>query len=228
MLNHLFDLIETAERIRREDPAASTPFDVVLYPSLHAVAWHRLSHALYQAGVPFVPRFISQAVRFWTQIEIHPGAKIGRRLFIDHGSAVVIGETAEIGDDVLLYHQVTLGGTSSRQEKRHPTLGNGVVVGAGAAILGAITVGDGARIGAGSVVIRDVPAKATIVGIPGRIAFIDGKYIETRAAELHDPEAQAIKSLAERVARLEQQAIGGSVNGTANTGVEDFLHGAGI
>jgi serine O-acetyltransferase len=239
----LRDLFESVARIRREDPAASSALEVLLtYPSVHAVFWHRISHVLYRARVPLLPRLISQIVRSFTLIEIHPGARIGKRLFIDHGAAVVIGETAEVGDDVLLYHQVTLGGVSTENVKRHPTLENDVVVGAGAAILGAITVGTGSRIGAGSVVIRDVPPYSTVVGVPGRIAFAEGR--PTQPAEikgpLPDPEAQAIKALADRVSELEARVAASGPppaslhppEGIAaipkGTPVEDFLHGAGI
>ncbi len=207
---------------------------LLTYPSLHAVFWHRICHALYRFRVPLLPRILSQLVRSFTLIEIHPGARIGRRLFIDHGAAVVIGETSEVGDDVLLYHQVTLGGTSTRREKRHPTLGNNVIVGAGAAVLGAITVGEGARIGAGSVVLRDVPPHATVVGVPGRVMMIDGKPVEPPESEslLPDPEAQAIKALADRVAQLEVEISElhperGEAAAMPQP-VEDFLHGAGI
>lgn len=236
VLDVLRDIVETVSRIRREDPAAGSWLEVLLtYPSVHAVFWHRIAHALYKARVPILPRLLSQLVRWFTLIEIHPGAKIGRRLFIDHGAAVVIGETSEIGDDVQLYHQVTLGGTSMERTKRHPTLRRGVIVGAGAAVLGNIEIGEGARIGAGSVVLRDVPPHATVVGVPGRVAFIEGKPVEPPASEsnLPDPEAQAIKALADRVAQLEKQIKelhpeAGSGTGPLPATVEDFLHGAGI
>ncbi|MBM3268169.1 MAG: serine O-acetyltransferase [Candidatus Sericytochromatia bacterium] len=207
---------------------------ILSYPSLHAVFWHRVSHALWKARVPLIPRLLSQLVRWFTLIEIHPGARIGRRLFIDHGAAVVIGETSEIGDDVLLYHQVTLGGTSTRKEKRHPTLCDNVIVGAGAAVLGAITVGEGARIGAGSVVLRDVPPHATVVGVPGRVMMIEGKPVAPPESEsfMPDPEAQAIKALADRVAALESEIKahhpGRPDRAEIPQPVEDFLHGAGI
>lgn len=166
------DLGEVVDRILREDPAARTRLEVWLcYPAVHALAGHRVAHALWARGQRLLARLLSQWVRSLTLIEIHPGARIGRRLFIDHGAAVVIGETAEIGHDVLIYHQVTLGGVSSERAKRHPTLADRVVVGAGAAILGDILVGEEARIGAGSVVLRDVPARARVVGIPGRITM---------------------------------------------------------
>ncbi|MDE2333203.1 MAG: serine O-acetyltransferase [Rhodospirillales bacterium] len=162
-------LRESIRAYQARDPAArSTASILFCYPGLHAVLWHRLAHALWRRGFFFAGRLISHLSRFLTGIEIHPGAEIGRRLIIDHGMGVVIGETAEIGDDVHLYHQVTLGGTSSSRGKRHPTLGNGVIVGAGAKILGAITIGDNARVGANAVVLEPVPADTTVVGIPAR------------------------------------------------------------
>jgi serine O-acetyltransferase len=162
-------LTETVQAYRERDPAARSRLEVVLcYPGLHAVGIHAISNFLWRHGLLTLARFISSVGRFLTGIEIHPGAKIGRRLIIDHGSGVVIGETAEIGDDVYLYHQVTLGGTSSEAVKRHPTVGNNVIIGAGAKVLGAITIGDGARIGANAVVVASVPAGTTVVGIPAR------------------------------------------------------------
>lgn len=153
------------------DPAAKNFLEVILcYPGLHALIAYRLAHRLYKWKIPLVPRIISYLTRIITGIEIHPGAKIGRRFFIDHGEGVVIGETTVVGDDVLIYQQVTLGGTGKELGKRHPTLGNNVIVGAGAKVLGNITIGDYVRIGAGSVVIDDVPEYSTVVGIPGRIA----------------------------------------------------------
>jgi serine O-acetyltransferase len=152
------------------DPAARTTFEVLTcYPGVHARIFHRVSNKLWHAGLKWLARFVSHFARWFTGIEIHPGATIGRRFFIDHGMGVVIGETAEIGDDVTLYHGVTLGGTSWKEGKRHPTLGNGVVVGAGAKILGPIHIGDNAKIGSNAVVVRDVPAGATAAGIPARI-----------------------------------------------------------
>lgn len=163
-------LREHIQTIRREDPAAKSGLEIILcYPGLHAVLAHRLSHSLYLRGWFVTARMVSQFARFMTGIEIHPGATIGKRLFIDHGLGVVIGETAEIGDDVLLYQGVTLGGTGLYRGKRHPTLGNGVVVGAGAKVLGNIKLGDNVKVGAGSVVVHSTPANSTVVGIPGRI-----------------------------------------------------------
>ncbi|HEB99085.1 MAG TPA: serine O-acetyltransferase [Thiotrichales bacterium] len=165
------------ERLREDincvfdrDPAARTAFEVLTtYPGLHAVILHRLTHALWNRGLKWLARWISMFARWFTGIEIHPGARIGRRFFIDHGMGVVIGETAEIGDDCTLYHGVTLGGTSWEKGKRHPTLGNDVVIGAGAKVLGPITVGDGARIGSNAVVLKDVQPNSTVVGVPGRV-----------------------------------------------------------
>ncbi len=156
--------------IFRRDPAAHSVLEIfTAYPGVHAVAVHRLSHLLWRLRLRLIARLLSQITRWLTGIEIHPGAHIGKRFFIDHGMGVVIGETAEIGDDCTLYHGVTLGGTTWKQEKRHPTLGNDVVVGAGAKVLGPVVIGEGARIGSNSVVVKDVPAGATVVGIPGRV-----------------------------------------------------------
>ncbi len=161
---------EDIQVIYDKDPAASNIFEVILcYPGLHALIAYRLAHRIYKWHIPLIPRMISYLTRIITGIEIHPAAKIGRRFFIDHGEGVVIGETSEIGDDVLIYQQVTLGGTGKEHGKRHPTIGNNVIIGAGAKILGSITIGDFVRVGAGSVVIEDVPEHSTVVGVPGRI-----------------------------------------------------------
>lgn len=161
---------EDIKVIYENDPAAKNLLEVILcYPGLHALVAYRFAHRLYKWNIPLVPRVISYLTRIITGIEIHPGAEIGRRFFIDHGEGVVIGETTIIGDDVLIYQQVTLGGTGKESGKRHPTLGNNVIVGAGAKVLGNITIGDNVRIGAGSVVVEDVPAHSTVVGIPGRV-----------------------------------------------------------
>ncbi|MBC5799341.1 MAG: serine O-acetyltransferase [Candidatus Eremiobacteraeota bacterium] len=189
-----------------KDPAARGYLDVLLsYPGFHAVTAYRVLHRLWGARIPLLPRFLANIVRTLTGIEIHPAAKIGKRFFIDHGMGVLIGETSEIGDDVTLYKNVTLGGTSLGPGKRHPTLGNDVVVGTNACVLGAIVVGDGARIGAGSVVVRDVPPNATVVGIPGRIVLVAGKPAVTRTAlvDMPDPQGMVVQQLAERVAALE-------------------------
>ncbi len=162
---------EDLDTARRRDPAARGALEIALgYPGLHAIWTHRLVHRMWANDALRIPaRLISQLSRALTGIEIHPGATIGRRFFIDHGMGVVIGETAEVGDDVMLYHDVTLGGRSLARVKRHPTIGNGVVIGAGARVLGPVVVGDGAQIGANSVVVKDVPAGATVVGVPGRV-----------------------------------------------------------
>jgi serine O-acetyltransferase len=198
---------EQIRTIFDEDPAAKSVVEIFLcYPGFHAILLHRLAHKLYQAGVPLLPRVLSQFSRFWTGIEIHPGAKIGRRFFIDHGMGVVIGETAEIGNDVLIYQGVTLGGTGNEKGKRHPTLGNNIVVGAGAKVLGNITIGDHVRIGAGSVVVKPVPGDSTVVGVPGRT--VRSRSEADRADELQhgklpDPQAQAVDELNRRVDMLE-------------------------
>jgi len=194
---------EQIDTIFREDPAAKSVLEIFLcYPGFHAVLAHRLAHRLYNWRVPILPRFVSQVSRFFTQIEIHPGATIGRRFFIDHGSGVVIGETTIIGDDVLLYQGVTLGGTGGERGKRHPTLGNRVVVGTGAKVLGNILIGDNVKVGAGSVVVHNVPDNSTVVGVPGRVVRVrpEGHLEHGR---LPDPEGQAIDDLARRVHELE-------------------------
>ena len=199
---------EQIDTIFREDPAAKSVLEIFLcYPGFHATLLHRLAHKMYRAGVPLIPRVISQFSRFLTGIEIHPGASIGRRFFIDHGSGVVIGETTEIGDDCLLYQGVTLGGTGNEKGKRHPTLGNRVVVGTGAKILGSIRIGDDVKVGAGSVVVRPVPDHSTVVGIPGRVVRTRGtEPIEAlEHGNLPDPEGQEIEELKQRVADLEAQ-----------------------
>jgi len=196
---------EQIDTIFREDPAAKSVLEIFLcYPGFHAILLHRLAHRMYKAGVPILPRFLSQISRFFTGIEIHPGATIGRRFFIDHGMGVVIGETTEIGDDVLVYQNVTLGGTGNERGKRHPTIGNNVVIGTGAKVLGGITIGDNARIGAGSVVVKPVPDNSTVVGIPGRVV----RYHAPREGVLDhgmmpDPEGQEIEDLKQRVGELE-------------------------
>jgi serine O-acetyltransferase len=196
---------EEIETIFREDPAARSALEIVLcYPGFHAIVWHRLAHKLWKAQIPLVPRMISQFTRFFTGIEIHPGATIGRRFFIDHGMGVVIGETAEVGDDVLLYQGVTLGGTGNEKGKRHPTLGDNVVVGAGAKVLGSIRIGNHVKIGAGSVVVHPVPDYSTVVGVPGRVVKSRGENGVLEHGKLPDPEGQAIDELARRVDELEQ------------------------
>ena len=197
---------EQIDTIFREDPAAKSVIEIVLcYPGFQAILMHRLSHRLYRAQVPLLPRVLSQISRFFTGIEIHPGARIGRRFFIDHGMGVVIGETSEIGDDCLFYQGVTLGGTGNEKGKRHPTLGNRVVVGTGAKILGSIRIGDDVKVGAGSVVVHPVPDKSTVVGIPGRVVRTRDSNGVLEHGKLPDPEGQAIDELKQRVSDLEAQ-----------------------
>ncbi len=193
--------------IRERDPAARGILEIVLcYPGFQAIVLHRISHKLWNIGIPLLPRILSQITRSLTGIEIHPGAKIGKGVFIDHGMGVVIGETTEIGNRCLLYQGVTLGGTGKNHGKRHPTLAENVVVGAGAKVLGAINVGENTRIGAGSVVVRDVEADSTVVGIPGRIVHQSGVRINPLAhSALPDAEATVIRNLMERIDYLENQ-----------------------
>ena len=205
-----FDRIkEDIQTIFAKDPAAKTTWEVLLlYPGLHALWMHRLAHFLWQHGFLFLGRLVSHVNRWLTGVEIHPGACIGRRFFVDHGMGVVIGETSEIGDDVLMYQGVVLGGTSTEKTKRHPTIGNGVVIGAGATILGPIAVGDDARIGAGSVVVKPVPAGATIVGVPGRMA--GPKRSEKPGADLEhgrlpDPVLRTLSKTLSQQSRLEER-----------------------
>lgn len=192
------------------DPAARGWLDVVLsYPGVHAIVAHRAIHALHCARIPILPRWLAHGMRFFTGIEIHPGARIGQSVFIDHGMGVVIGETAIIGDDCTIYQGVTLGGTSLSHGKRHPTLGRDVTVGVGAAVLGAIDIGEGARIGGGSVVVKDVPAGATVVGIPARVVALDGRPVRAVADSTHvempDPNADAILRLQRQLNDIEQR-----------------------
>jgi serine O-acetyltransferase len=198
---------------RQRDPAARTRLEVLLcYPGVHALAFHRLAHGLWRRGWVVLARLTSHLGRFLTGIEIHPAARIGAGVFIDHGMGVVIGETAEVGEDVTLYQGVTLGGTSLKREKRHPTLERNVVVGAGAAILGAITVGAGTRVGAGSVVVRDTPPDSVVVGVPGKVIFRDGQRVvegfDLEHADLPDPLARVIEQMLDRVHALERE-VGG-------------------
>lgn len=208
-------LKEDIQTVFAKDPAARSVLEVLLcYPGLHALWAHRLAHFLWRHKLRLLSRLISHINRFFTGIEIHPGAKIGRRFFIDHGAGVVIGETSEIGDDVLLYQGVVLGGTTLEKKKRHPTLGNGVEMGSGAIALGPITIGDGARVGSSSVVIKSVPAGVTVVGIPGRVVTKREKPVmDLEHGKLPDPVAEAIRlvlrdqhGLEERLKRLENAA----------------------
>jgi len=187
------------------DPAAVSTLEVLLaYPGFHARQFHRIAHTLFRWHIPVLPRLISHVSRFLTGIEIHPGAKIGNGFFIDHGMGVVIGETSEIGDNVTLYQGVTLGGTSHQRTKRHPTLGNNVVVGVGAQLIGNITIGDNAKVGAGSVVINSVPANATVVGVPGRVVAIRNPDTDT-VEKLPDPVGEKLEGLEKRIVGLEQR-----------------------
>lgn len=203
------------EAIRRDidaamarDPAARGRVEVLLcYPGVHALGFHRFAHRLWRAGWPVTARFVSHVSRFLTGIEIHPAARLGPGVFIDHGMGVVIGETAEVGENVTLYQGVTLGGTSLKREKRHPTLERNVVVGTGAAVMGAITVGEGTRIGAGSVVVKDVPPNSVVVGVPGKVISRDGKRVhetvDLEHADLPDPLARAVEQVLDRIHTLE-------------------------
>lgn len=205
MDNWLTSLREDAQAIIQNDPAARNHLEVALYPGLHAITLHRLTHKLWQAGVPFFPRLMSQVGRFLTGIEIHPGAQIGHALFIDHGMGVVIGETAIVGDRVVLYQDVTLGGTGKQSGKRHPTIGDDVVIGVGAKVLGAITIGDGARVGGGAVVVKDVPPHSTAIGVPARIVQTRDPVTGTtrRVEQLPDPEGAMLNALHTKVCELE-------------------------
>jgi serine O-acetyltransferase len=198
---------EQIDTVYHGDPAAKSTLEIFFcYPGFHSILLHRAAHRLHTAGFSLLARIVSQFNRSVTGIEIHPGATIGRRCFIDHGMGVVIGETAEIGDDALLYQGVTLGGTGKEKGKRHPTIGNNVVMGTGAKILGNITIGDHTKIGAGSVVIRSVPAYSTVVGVPGRVVRTrdePGDYLEH--GTLPDPEGQLIDDLTKRIEQLEAQ-----------------------
>jgi serine O-acetyltransferase len=207
----LWETLKADVRVPVErDPAARGYVDVLLsYPGVHALVAHRLIHLLNGTGIPLLPRFLSNLVRTATGVEIHPAARLGKGFFIDHGMGVVIGETVETGENVTLYQGVTLGGTSLSHGKRHPTLGNNVTVGVGAAVLGAIVVGDGAKIGAGSVVVKDVPANATVVGIPARVVLQDGKPVRPATPptriDLPEPNAEALRDLRARVNLLEER-----------------------
>ena len=211
-------ITEDVQAIRDRDPAARNMVEVLfLYPGLHALLLHRIAHRLWRADHRFAARLLSHIGRGITGIEIHPGARIGRRFVIDHGMGVVIGETTEIGDDVLLYQGVTLGGTSHRTSKRHPTLCDGVVVGASAIILGAVTIGEGARIGAGAVVVRDVPAGATVVGLAGRVLDEDRHMHLPMTMDLAessgDHHVRVLEVLVDRVAQLEDLVGNGRSSG---------------
>ena len=203
-------LNETLEAYQKRDPAARSKLEIfLLYPGVHATIYHRMAHWFYAHKLKFLARCVSQWSRFWTGIEIHPGATIGRRLVIDHGMGIVIGETAEIGDDCLIYHGVTLGGTGKDQGKRHPTIGNNVLVSTGAKVLGPFKVGDNARIAANAVVLTEVPDNATAVGIPAQIVRIDGRSThyadDVDQTSINNPTLDKVAALAHRVEELEKQ-----------------------
>jgi serine O-acetyltransferase len=230
--------------IQQRDPAARNGLEILFcYPGLHALWSHRLAHRLHRVGIPFLPRFISQLSRWFTGVEIHPGATIGQGVVIDHGMGVVIGETAIIGDNALIYQDVTLGGTGKETGKRHPTLGKNVVVSAGAKVLGNIQIGDNAQVGAGSVVLRDVPGNSTVVGIPGRVTRQKTTSDSLPSQPFPDVEAEVIRALFQRIQALEQQIDPLQANTpnqtpptkqnptksqASNQLIEEFLDGSGI
>ncbi len=201
-------MAEDIKSAMKKDPAAKSMLEVMLcYPGIHALWFHRIAHFFYNRKVYIIARLVSHFARFITGVEIHPGANIGRRVFIDHGMGVVIGETSEIGDDSLIYKGVVLGGTNLEKGKRHPTVGNNVVIGAGAKVLGDITVGENSYIGSNAVVIKDVPPNSTVVGVPGRITRQDGKKIDVSLDHIHvlDPIMQNIEELQKRIEKLENK-----------------------
>jgi serine O-acetyltransferase len=216
---------EDIASVKENDPAARSTLEVVLcYSGLHALWSYRLNHWLWNHEFRLLARWFSQIARFLTGIEIHPAAQIGRRLFIDHGMGVVVGETSTIGDDVTLYQGVTLGGTGKEHGKRHPTIGNGVVIGAGAKVLGNILVGDNSRVGAGSVVLRNVPDNSTVVGVPAHIVFRDGKRIViTDPKQIADPLSEALAVVATQVKELKEKVK--ELEGNGNVDVDhDGVH----
>jgi serine O-acetyltransferase len=204
-------LKEDIEVVFDQDPAARSRLEVILtYAGLHAIWSHRLAHALFKRKLYFIARIISQISRFFTGIEIHPGAKIGRRLFIDHGMGVVIGETCEIGDNVTIYQGVTLGGTGKEKGKRHPTVMDNALIATGAKVLGSITIGENSKIGGGSVVLKDVPPNSTVVGVPGRVVIQDGVKIkkDLNHSDLPDPISDRFKTLESEIAFLQEELKG--------------------
>jgi serine O-acetyltransferase len=205
------NLREDIEVVFEQDPAARNYLEVILtYSGLHAIWAHRIAHALFKRKFYFLARAISQISRFFTGIEIHPGAKIGRRFFIDHGMGVVIGETCEIGDNVTVFQGVTLGGTGKERGKRHPTIKDNALIATGAKVLGSITIGENSKIGAGSVVLKEVPANSTVVGVPGRVVIQDGKKInrDLNHSDLPDPIADRLRELQEELSQLKQELSG--------------------
>ncbi|NPV72003.1 MAG: serine O-acetyltransferase [Firmicutes bacterium] len=213
---------EDIATIFERDPAAKSVVEVLCcYPGLHAVWIQRLAHWLYQKRLFFLARLVSHVGRFLTLIEIHPGAVIGRRVFIDHGIGTVIGETAEVGDDVTIYQQVTLGGTGKDKGKRHPTIGKNVVIAAGAKVLGAIEIGDNSRIGAGAVVIKPVPPNCTVVGVPGRIVVKEGVKVDPlNHGDLPDPVVEMLSGITQRIEALENRVNSGQPAGREQHGTE--------
>ncbi len=211
-------LREDIRTVFERDPAAKTTLEVLLcYPGLHAIWIHRIAHCLYRARLYFLARLLSHLGRFLTGIEIHPGAVLGRRVFIDHGMGTVIGETAEVGDDVTIYQGVTLGGTGKEKGKRHPTIGKNVVVSAGAKVLGAIEVGDNSRIGAGAVVIKPVPRDCTVVGVPGRVVVKDGVRVDRLDhGNLPDPVQEIVSNMMRRIEALEARCSAGDGSGATS------------
>lgn len=213
--------------IRQNDPAAKSVLEVVLcYSGLHALWFYRVNHWLWMHGMRLLARWLSQVARLLTGIEIHPGAQIGKRLFIDHGMGVVVGETTIIGDEVTIYQGVTLGGTGKEQGKRHPTIGNGVVIGAGSRVLGNIEIGNNSRIGAGSVVLRSVPSDSTVVGVPGHIIFHNGKRVViTDPKQITDPLSEALSVVATQVKELQKRVheLEGSTAQAADQAGEESL-----
>ncbi len=206
----MFDLLRSdIGAVRERDPAAANVVEIMLaYPGLHALWMHRFAHAMWRAGIPVLPRLLSHFNRLVTGIEIHPGARIARNVFIDHGMGVVIGETAEVGEGATLYQGVTLGGTGKDKGKRHPTIGRDVVIAAGAKVLGPITVGDGARVGAGAVVVRDVPPDCTVVGVPGRLVARAGKrVVDLHHENIPDPVQEMFERFNRRLGSLEEHLI---------------------
>ena len=212
----LKNLAEYLDSIIERDPATKNRFEVILcYPCVHALLLHSIAHYFYKREITVIARMISQLSRFLTGIEIHPGATIGKRLFIDHGMGVVIGETAEIGDDVTIYQEVTLGGTGKDEGKRHPTIGNNVVIASGAKVLGPFKVGDNSKIGSGSVVLNEVPPNCTVVGVPGRVVIKDNIRVSDKEkptadldqVKLPDPIAQELECLRKRIIKLEEELI---------------------
>ena len=205
---------ETLRAYQARDPAARSRLEIfLLYPGVHAVIYHRAAHFLYRHKLKFLARLVSQWSRFWTGIEIHPGAKLGRRLVIDHGMGIVIGETAEVGDDCLIYHGVTLGGTGKDSGKRHPTIGNNVMISCVAKVLGPFRVGDGSRIASNAVVLSEIPDHATAVGVPAQVVRVKGKKVVDYATEVDqtsvkDPTLEKLAALEARLAELEQQLQG--------------------